>query len=199
MLNRLGRFIGLTKEEGLPRGLLFSLFIISCPIVAHSEISCLDGVSGGAITWNPEWQDDRQDSNVIYSIDSVVHIRSLSAHAVQLDLSTKQPAAKTQRLFVVASDDVADKVCSQIQTQTGYSIRNEQQNSKLSLPNAREEYSRFIRYSRIGWVRSDPPSSGDFQSCRAMGQNFQCLKEDKERYGQMLKDLEEEKRFTDRY
>lgn len=199
MLNWNRKLFSFRFVETQLAGSILSFLATFYPCVTLAEISCLDGVSGGSVVWNPEWQEDRQDNQVIYSIDSVVHIRSLSAHAVQLDLSTRQPAAKTQRLFVVASDEVADKVCSQIQAATGPSVRNEQTVSTLTMPRVREEYSRFIRYSRIGWVRSDPPQSGNFDTCRALGQNFQCLKEEKARYGQMLKDLEEEKRFSERY
>lgn len=178
--------------------LIFALLLVCLAptsALANSYLKCLEGSKGRILLWDSRWAPDGKDMGATYDISSVRVINKIPERLVQLELSARDKGPRKNRTLVVETEERARPVCDRL-TEERAVLRLPGQ--KGGIPNEPPELSLpFIKYTKDGWVRAKRPARVyDVGVCRVHQREFSCHSEEKERFGIMLKSVEEEIRWS---
>lgn len=178
--------------------ILLLALLSSADAFAASQLKCLEEATGKTLRWDPVWESDCQDRDVEYSVVSVTSQNRMPDRIVTLELKAAGKAAKTLRRLTVQAEDTARPICERLANNVRMIDK-----SIFDAPTelARDDKARlqtagsdlpFIEYTSDGWVRADPPSNQPLVECRILDRRYSCLEEQKTRFGNALKSIEEE-------
>lgn len=181
----------ITKKHSIAA---LSLFLVSAllPVQnakATSDLKCLEQSRGKIITWNSQWGSDRKDRGTVYLITKVAIVNKIPNRMVTLRLEATGTARRKTRTLTVKTEERARPICKKLRNIRRPIPGISDKTPESSLP--------FIRYTKDGWVRANPPAQVyELSVCRVHQREFSCLSEEKERFSIMLKTTEEEIRWS---
>ncbi len=174
-------------------------YLLSFALPANAaEMDCMEKAKGHSIIWNSAWGKDRKDNGTRYKVVGVEVYNRMPVRWVELSMLAQGRHSKQKRTFKVMTEEKARALCdSRVPVNTklefpgANTIANEEakplDTSLLGLP--------FIRFTREGWVRDEPPRREGLTTCRVLRNRFSCLLSEKEKFASALKELEEELRW----
>jgi hypothetical protein len=157
---------------------------------AESQLGCLEKSKGQVLNWAAAWTPERQDDGVEYEVVAVTTKNKMPDRSVVLDLKATGKAAASTRTVKADSEESARRICDRLHVKKV--IRN-----PFAESDAQAQERDFIQYSSDGWVRGYQPANKRLADCPIGQMIFSCTEEDKQRYGSMLKPLEEQLRWLE--
>ncbi|MCB0358633.1 MAG: hypothetical protein KDD44_03330 [Bdellovibrionales bacterium] len=169
---------------------------------AHAvPLDCLADSQGGTIDWVVPG--DAPTAQKRYVIERVIDQGVGAYRAVTLELAEPGDAAGEQTIVIrdpLAADAVChrihypeEKVDDALQLLAGIGGINGDRaigEGPGTVP-VRPQSFPFIRFGSSGWVRSDlPPAAEDLVTCSVFGRTFSCRDGDRQRHGDVLKQVE---------
>jgi hypothetical protein len=163
------------------------LWLVPLGAWGESQLGCLEKSQGRTLTWNARWADDRQDDNVEYEVTNVTKIDKVPDRIVTLNLKAVRKAVVSVRTIKADSEESARRLCDRLFE------KREMVDPFKSAEVERE----FIHYSKDGWVRGYAPSNKKLVECTIATVVFSCAEDDKLRYGNSLKSVQEQVRWLE--
>ena len=154
---------------------------------AQSQLGCLERSMGKSLNWNARWASDQQDNNVEYQVVGVTPFNRLPERSVTLELKAVHKASISARTVKADSEESARRICERIF-----------EKRVIVDPFSRPQIERdFIHYTKDGWVRGYPPTNKPLTECSIGSVVFSCTEDDKSRYGNSLKAVQEQVRWLE--
>jgi hypothetical protein len=175
------------------------VLLLFFPAISQAAyMDCMEKSKGKKLVWDSGWESDNSDNGTHYEITDVSIYNRLPDRSVTLTLRAIGNHSKKRRVFKVTTEEKARAFCERL-------VREER---KLSLPHVTDSTDQaseslnselsalpFIRFSTDGWVRDNPPRGAALEVCRVLKERFSCLRDEKNRYGSSLTELEAQLRW----
>lgn len=167
------------------------------PTASAAYLDCLERSEGKTLTWDGRWVRSTSDQDVEYRITGVRIKNVMPDRFVTLKLSALTPAEQSKRTLTVETEEKARRVCERIRVEKGPLRFPNEIKDPFATSSGHPQTMPYIEYSRDGWVRGKMPvNAPKLAICRVHDREFSCLEEEKNRYGIMLRAVEEEIRWS---
>lgn len=182
-------------------GLLLVLTLVSAQSAQAAYMDCLEKAKGRTIVWDSSWDSDNRDNGTRYKITDVSIYNRLPDRSVTLTMRAEGSHARRNRSYKVVTEEKARAFCEHLVEEVrtlrlpDMSPIDVAPTEETPAGDPSAEGLPFIRFSGKGWVRDFAPTGASLVACRVLDTRFSCLRQEKERYGATLRELEEELRW----